>query len=185
MDHIPKGLSTLSQFLLYRQQLLENPYPDQWVMAPWQALQTNAARAALIRKYQRPFASLKDPERDRCARYLISLFSEPVPPNSIGRAEFFGFIDCVLQSRPNYQRHITEGATWFQELEENVVGYRFRCSCSELAPVGSCHHQRRSNWHFGHRQSTARYRPLKSQLSSNRPGFRWLWNGFARSRIFG
>ncbi|CAE7486218.1 unnamed protein product, partial [Symbiodinium sp. KB8] len=108
VDHIPKGLSTLSQFLLYREQLLENPYPEQWVMAPWQALRTNADRASLIRKSQRPFASLKDPERDRCAKYLLSLFSEPVPPNTIGRAEFFGFIDCILQSRLNYER---EGAT--------------------------------------------------------------------------
>ena len=141
VDHIPKGLSTLSPFLLYRQQLLENPYPDQWVMAPWQALRTNAGRASLIRKYQRPFASLKDPEGDRCARYLLSLFSEPVPPNSIGRAEFFGFIDCVLQSRLNYERHISEGATWFQELEENVVGYRFRCEGFPGPPLAA------QNWH--------------------------------------
>ena len=68
VDHIPEGLSTLSQYLLYREQLLENPYPDQWViMAPWQAWRTNAGRAMLIRKYQRPFSFLKDPERDRCA----------------------------------------------------------------------------------------------------------------------
>ena len=116
VDHIPEGLSTLNQYLLYREQLLENPYPDQWVMAPWQALRTNAGRAMLIRKYQRPFSSLKDPERDRCARYLLSLFSEPVPANSIGRSEFFCFIDCILQSRLNYERHLTEGATWFQRV---------------------------------------------------------------------
>ena len=142
VDHIPKGLSTLSQFLLYREQLLENPYPEQWVMAPWQALRTNADRASLIRKSQRPFASLKDPERDRCAKYLLSLFSEPVPPNTIGRAEFFGFIDCILQSRLNYERRITEGATWFQELEENVVGYRFRCEGFPGPPLAA------QNWHL-------------------------------------
>ena len=142
VDHIPEGLSTLSQYLLYREQLLENPYPDQWVMAPWQALRTNAGRAMLIRKYQRPFSSLQDPERDRCARYLLSLFSEPVPFNSIGRSEFFGFIACILQSRLNYERHLTEGATWFQELEENMVGYRFRCEGFPGPPLGA------QNWHL-------------------------------------
>ena len=74
VDHIPDGLSTLSQYLLYRQQLLDNPFPEQRVMAPWQALRSNAARTALVRKYQRPFASLKDPERFRCAQFLLSLF---------------------------------------------------------------------------------------------------------------
>ncbi|OLP75772.1 hypothetical protein AK812_SmicGene44381 [Symbiodinium microadriaticum] len=62
VDHIPKGLSTLSQFLLYRQQLLENPYPDQWVMAPWQALRTNAGRASLIRKYQQAYQQEEGPK---------------------------------------------------------------------------------------------------------------------------
>ena len=137
--HIPKGLSTLSQYLpYYTGNNFENPYPGQWVMAPWQALRTNAGRAMLIRKYQRPFASLRDPERDRCARYLLSPFSEPVPPNSIGRSEFFGFIDCILQSRLNYERHITEGATWFQELEE----YRFRCEGFPGPPLAA------QNWHL-------------------------------------
>ena len=142
VDHIPEGLSTLSQYLLYREQLLENPYPDQWVMvmAPWQALRTNAGRASLIRKYQRPLSSLKDPERDRCARYLLSLFTEPVPLNSIGRTEFFGFIDCVLQSRLNYERRITEGATFC--LEENVVGYKFRCEGFPGPPLAA------QNWHM-------------------------------------
>ena len=89
-----------------------------------------------------PSHPLNDPERDRCAKYLLSLFSEPVPPNTIGRAEFFGFIDCILQSRLNYERHITEGATWFQELEENVVGYRFRCEGFPGPPLAP------QNWHL-------------------------------------
>ena len=111
-------------------------------MAPWQALRTNSGRAMLIRKYQRPFAPLKDPERDRCARYLLSLFTEPVPVTSIGRSEFFGFIDCILQSRLNYERHFTEGATWFQGLEENVVGYKFRCEGFPGPPLAA------QNWHM-------------------------------------
>ena len=113
VDHIPDGLSALSQYLFYRQQLLDNPFPDQWVMAPWQALRSNAARTALVRKYQRPFASLKDPERFRCAQFLLSLFPEPVTDNTIGQEEFFGFVNCILQSRLNYERHFQEGASLF------------------------------------------------------------------------
>ena len=172
VDHIPEGLSTLSQSLLYREQLLENPYPDQWVMAPWQALRTNADRAMLIRQYQRPFSSLRDPERDRCARYLLSLFSEPVPPNTIGRSEFFGFIDCILQSRLNNERHLTEGATWSRtggkcgRVQVSLRGFSWNPACCPiLAPVGSCHHQRRSNGHFGHRQGPA-HRPYSCMSGS-------------------
>ena len=83
-DHIPKKLSTLSQFLLYRQQLLNNPGPGPWIVADWKTLHANAGRAAFFRKHQRPFTFLRDDERSRCARYLISLFAEAVPPNSTG-----------------------------------------------------------------------------------------------------
>ena len=65
-----------------------------------------------------------------------------MPPISIGRSEFFGFIDCILQSRLIYERHLTEGATWFQELEENVVGYRFRCEGFPGPPLPA------QNWHL-------------------------------------
>ena len=142
VDHIPDGLSTLSQYLLYRQQLLDNPFPEQWVMAPWQALRSNAARTALVRKYQRPFASLKDPERFRCAQFLLSLFPEPVADNTIGQEEFFGFVDCILQSRLNYERHFQEGASLFHNVEENVVGYRFKCVGFPGPPVAA------QNWHL-------------------------------------
>ena len=142
VDHIPEGLSTLSQYLLYRQQLLDNPFPDQWVMAPWQALRSNAARTALVRKYQRPFASLRDPERFRCAKFLLSLFPEPVMNNTIGQEEFFGFVNCILQSRLNYERHFEEGASLFHDVEENVAGYRFKCVGFPGPPVAA------QNWHL-------------------------------------
>ena len=108
-DHVPKGLSTLSQFLLHRQQLLNNPGPGPWIVADL----TNAGRAALIRKYQRPFTSLRDDERNRCARFLLSLFEEAVPPKSIGEAEFYGFVDCLLQSRIKYDKHLRVGPGCF------------------------------------------------------------------------
>ena len=135
VDHIPEGLSTVSQYLLYRQQLLDNPFPDQWVMAPWQALRSNAARTALVRKYQRPFASLRDPERFRCAQFLLSLFPESV---MIGQEEF----NCILQSKLNYERHFQEGASLFHNVEENVVGYRFKCVGFPGPPVAA------QNWHL-------------------------------------
>ena len=142
VDHIPEGLSTLSQYLLYRQQLLDNPFPDQWVMAPWQALRSNAARTALVRKYQRPFASLRDPERFRCAQSLLSLFPEPVKNNTIGQEEFFGLVNCILQSRLKNERHFQEGASLFHNVEENVVGYRFKCVGFPGPPVAA------QNWHL-------------------------------------
>ena len=78
-DGVRKGLSTLSQFLLYRQQLL-NPGPGPCIVADWKALRANAGRATLIRKYQRPFTSLRNDERTWRARFLLSLFKEPSNP---------------------------------------------------------------------------------------------------------
>ena len=141
-DHIPKALSTLTQFLLYRQQVLDNPHPEQWIMANGQAVRTMAGRTSLIRKYQRPFASLKEPERQSCASYLLSLFPEPVPCNTIGKSEFFGFVDCILQSRMQYERHITGEAQIVDDLEENVCGYRFNCEGFPGPPKAS------QNWHL-------------------------------------
>ena len=141
-DHVPKGLSTLSQFLLHRQQALDNPHPEQWSMANWHAVRTNAGRLSLIRKYQRPFASLKEPERQRCARYLLSLFPDSVPCKSVGESEFFGFVDCILQSRLQYERHIQAEAQIFDDLEENVRGYRFNCVGFPGPPKAS------QNWHL-------------------------------------
>ena len=122
-DHVLKGLSTLSQFLLYRQQLLNNPGPGPCVVADWKALCTNAGRAILIRKYQRPFTSLRADERNRCARFLLSLFEEAVPPNSIGEAEFYGFVDCLLQSRIRYDKHLLEvGPSCFLTWSKTSLG---------------------------------------------------------------
>ena len=42
--------------------------------------------------------------------FLLSLFAEAVPPNSIGEAEFYGFVDCLLQSRIKYDKHLRDGA---------------------------------------------------------------------------
>ena len=100
--------------------------PGSWIVADWKALRTNAGRAALIRKCQRPFASLLDDDRSRCARFLLSLFTEAVPPNSIGEAEFYGFVDCLLQSRSRYDKHLRDGAQLLSDVEENVIGMKFQ-----------------------------------------------------------
>ena len=121
-DHVFKGLSTLSQFLLNHQQLLNNPGPGPWIVADWKALRTNAGRATLIRKYQRPFTSLRDDERNRCARFLLSLFEEAVPPNSIGEAEFYGFVDCLLQFRIRYDKHLQVGPSCFLTWWKTSLG---------------------------------------------------------------
>ena len=51
---------------------LSQAAPGPWIVADWKALRTNAGRATLIRKYQRPFTFLRDDERNRCARFLLS-----------------------------------------------------------------------------------------------------------------
>ena len=116
-DHVPKGLSILSQFLLYCQQLLNNPGRDPGLyVADWKALRTNAGRATLIRKYQRPFTSLRDDERNRCARFLLSLFEEAVPPSSNRRLSFMGSstvcFSLVLGTRNTFEVGPSCFETW-------------------------------------------------------------------------
>ena len=98
--------------------------------------------ATLIRKYQRPFTSLRDDERNRCARLLLSLFAEAAPPNSIGEAGFYGFVDCLLQSRIEYDKHLRMGPncllTWRKRRWNEIPSSQFSRppSCfSELASL--------------------------------------------------
>ena len=102
-DHVPKGLSTLSQFLLRRQQVLENPHSDQWIMANWQAVRTMAGRLSVIRKHQRPFASLKEPERQRCARYLLVCFLTLSPARALANLNFSElYMKGTFKPEPRY-----------------------------------------------------------------------------------
>ena len=81
-----------------------------------------AEPAALIRKYQRPLTSLRDDERNRCARFLLSIFAEAVPPNSIGEAEFYGFVDCLLQSRIRYDKTFEVGPSCLLTWRKTSLG---------------------------------------------------------------
>ena len=49
-----------------------------------------------------------------------------MPPNSIGEAEFYGFVDCLLQSRIRYDKHLQDGAQLLSDVEENIVGMKFQ-----------------------------------------------------------
>ena len=124
-DHIEEGMTPLTQFLMYRLQILENSYPDAWVVANVAAICTNKGRAAIVRKFQRPYSSLRDPERTHCIRFLMSLFHEKPPPCSIGEAQLNNLVTAILQSRFRFERHFVEGATRFESQEQYCTGYRF------------------------------------------------------------
>ena len=51
-------------------------------------------------------------------------------------------MNCILQSRLNYERHFQEGTSLFHNVEENVVGYRFKCVGFPFPPVAA------QNWHL-------------------------------------
>ena len=66
-----------------------------------------------------------------------------MPPNSIGEAEFYGFVDCLLQFRIRYDKHLREGAQLLSDVEENVIGMKFQAvnfpgppPASETGPYG-------------------------------------------------
>ena len=52
--------------------------------------------------------------------------SSAVPPNSIREAGFYGFVDCLLQSPIRYDKHLRGGAQLLSDVEENVIGMKFR-----------------------------------------------------------
>ena len=58
-EHVTKGLSTLSQFLLYRQQLLHNSGPVPCIVADLKALRTNAGRAASASGLSHPSGTMR------------------------------------------------------------------------------------------------------------------------------
>ena len=70
------------------------------------------------------------------------LFAEAVLRNSIGEAEFYGFVDCLLQSRIKYDKHLRDGAQLLSDVEENVVGMKFQAVNCPGPPPASQH------WHL-------------------------------------
>ena len=83
----------------------------------------------------RNFSSLKEPEIDRCARFLLSRFQQAaLPPCSIGRQEFFTLVHALLQSKLTYEDHIGE-ATYYASREKNVAVLQFELQDMPGPPV--------------------------------------------------
>ena len=55
---------------------------------------------------------------------------------------FYGFVDCLLQSRIKYDKHLRDGAQLLSDLEENVVGMKFQAVNFPDPPPAS------QNWHL-------------------------------------
>ena len=55
--------------------------------------------------------------------------------------EFYGFVDCLLQSWIQYDKHLQEGAQLLSAMEENVVGMKFQAVSFPGPPPASqnCH----------------------------------------------
>ena len=83
----------------------------------------------------RQFSSLKEPEIDRCARFLLSRFKQAeLPPCSIGSKEFFTLVHALLQSKLTYEDHIGD-ATYYASREKNVAVLQFELQHMPGPPV--------------------------------------------------
>ena len=92
-DEYVKGVMTLfTQYVYFRLQYWYNKYPHHH-----ECLQSVQARRSFTRKWIRAFSSLKEPEIDRCAKFLLSRFDQAeLPACSIGRREFFYAGPCSV-----------------------------------------------------------------------------------------
>ena len=150
-DYVSKGLSSLSQFLFYRQQLLTNPCPGPW----WQTGRRCEQCRQSFFNLQVPKAICisREPKRNRCARFLLSLFPDPSTTQLYRRNSFTG--SWTVCSIP------VSTMKGISDVEENVVGMKFQAvnflrpssRLTRLAFVGSCHHLGGGYRQFGHRKS--------------------------------
>ena len=123
--HVKDGLTLFTQYVYFRLQYWYNKYPHRWPIANHECLQSIQARRSFTPKWMRSFSSLKEPEIDRCARFLLSRFQQAaLPPCSIGRQEFFTLVHALLQSKLTYEDHVGE-ATYYASREKNVAVLQF------------------------------------------------------------
>ena len=124
-DEYVKGGVTL--FTYFRLQYWYNKYPHRWPIAHHECLQSVQARRSFTRKWIRAFSSLKEPESNRCVRFLLSRFDQAELPacSGVGRREFFTLVHALLQSKLPYEDHFAEGAMFFQSREKNVAVLQF------------------------------------------------------------
>ena len=139
--HVKDGLTLFTQYVYFRLQYWYNKYPHRWPIANHECLQSIQARRSFTRKWMRSFSSLKEPEIDRCARFLLSRFQQAaLPPCSIGRQEFFTLVHALLQSKLTYEDHVGE-ATYYASREKNVAVLQFELQDMPGPPVQS------QNWY--------------------------------------
>ena len=115
-EYVKDGMTLFTRYINFRLQYWYNKYPHRWPIAHHECLQSIQARRSFTRKWIRNFSSLKEPEIDRWARFLLSRFSNlaALPPCSIGRKEFFTLVHALLQSKLPYEDHFAEDAMFFQ-----------------------------------------------------------------------
>ena len=80
-EYVKDGLTLFTQYVYFRLQYWYNKYPHR----------------SFARKWMRNFSSLKEPEIDKCVRFLLSRFQQAeLPPCSIGRKDFFYVGPCSV-----------------------------------------------------------------------------------------
>ena len=125
-EYVKDGLTLFTQYVYFRLQYWYNKYPHRWPIANHERLQSVSARRSFTRKWMRNFSSLKEPEIDKCVRFLLSRFKQAeLPPCSIGRKDFFTLVHALLQSKLSFQDHFAEDAVFFQSREKNVAVLQF------------------------------------------------------------
>ena len=133
--HVKHGLTLFTQCVYFRLQYWYNKNPHRWPIANHECLQSIQARRSFTRKWMRNFSSLKEPEIDRCARFLLSRFKQAeLPACSIGRQEFFTLVHALLQSKLTHEDHIGE-ATYYASREKNVAVLQFELQHMPGPPV--------------------------------------------------
>ena len=139
--HVKDGLTLFTQYVYFRLQYWYNKYPHRWPIANHECLQSIQARRSFTRKWMRSFSSLKEPEIDKCARFLLSRFQQmALPPCSIGRQEFFTLVHALLQSKLAHEDYVGE-ATYYASREKNVAVVQFELQDMPGPPVQS------QNWY--------------------------------------
>ena len=122
---VKDGLTLFTQYVYFRLQYSYNKCPHRWPIANHECLQSVQARRSFTRKWMRNFSSSKEPEIDRCVRFLLSRFKQAeLPACSIGRQEFFTLVHALLQTKLTFEDHIGE-ATYYASREKNVAVLQF------------------------------------------------------------
>ena len=133
--HVEDGLTLFTQYVYFRLQYWYNKYPHRWPIANHERLQSVQARRSFTGQWMQNFSSLKEPEIDRCVRFLLSRFKQAeLPARSIGRKEFFTLVHALLQSKLTFEDHIGE-ATYYASREKNVAVLQFELQHTPGPPV--------------------------------------------------